>query len=52
MINNLSRIILTGEHTLGTAAIKLSQIFKKLNLYDFSEETIVSFKEKELPKIK
>ena len=43
MINNLSRIVLTGEHTLPTAIAKLSQIFINLELYDFANETMVSF---------
>jgi len=44
MLDNTSRIVLTGEHTLPTAIAKLLQIFKPLELCDFCDETMVLFK--------
>ena len=43
MFDNLSRIVLTGNHTLETAISKLSQTFINFELCDFADETMVSF---------
>ena len=43
LIDVLSRIVLTGDHTLETAISKLSRIFINLELHDFADETMVSF---------